>query len=417
MIYYFQKCKKFNFLKANKFMKTILRKKYLDRMIDLKDTPDIKIITGIRRSGKSQLMQAYVEYLQNNFDNVNIIYIDYMDLAFEEIKEYHALHNYVNERYQAGKLNYVFVDEVQMCPGFELAINSLYAKRKYDIYLTGSNAFLLSADLATLFTGRYIEIPVFPFSFEEYCEYYDGTRDKEQLFEDYSVKGGLAGSYVYRTEKDRTNYIKEVYETIVTRDLVQKYHLPDTMVLQRLSEFLMDNVSNLTSPNKVSNILSENRIATNHITIGKYIKYLCNAFVFYDIKRYDIRGKKYLESLDKFYLCDTGIRYAVLGSRNMDYGRVYENIVCMELLRRGFDVYVGKLYQKEIDFVAQCGSEKIYIQVSDNIDSEETFKREAAPLLSIRDAYPKKLIARTKHPKYTYEGIEVWNIAEWLLEK
>ncbi len=398
-------------------MKTILRKKYLDRMIDLKDTPDIKIITGIRRSGKSQLMQAYVEYLQNNFDNVNIIYIDYMDLAFEEIKEYHALHNYVNERYQAGKLNYVFVDEVQMCPGFELAINSLYAKRKYDIYLTGSNAFLLSADLATLFTGRYIEIPVFPFSFEEYCEYYDGTRDKEQLFEDYSVKGGLAGSYVYRTEKDRTNYIKEVYETIVTRDLVQKYHLPDTMVLQRLSEFLMDNVSNLTSPNKVSNILSENRIATNHITIGKYIKYLCNAFVFYDIKRYDIRGKKYLESLDKFYLCDTGIRYAVLGSRNMDYGRVYENIVCMELLRRGFDVYVGKLYQKEIDFVAQCGSEKIYIQVSDNIDSEETFKREAAPLLSIRDAYPKKLIARTKHPKYTYEGIEVWNIAEWLLEK
>lgn len=386
-------------------------------MIDLKDTPDIKIITGIRRSGKSQLMQTYVEYLQSNFDNVNIIYIDYMDLAFEEIKEYHALHNYVNERYQAGKSNYVFVDEVQMCPGFELAINSLYAKRKYDIYLTGSNAFLLSADLATLFTGRYIEIPVFPFSFEEYCEYYDGTRDKEQLFEDYSVKGGLAGSYVYRTEKDRTNYIKEVYETIVTRDLVQKYHLPDTMVLQRLSEFLMDNVSNLTSPNKVSNILSENRIATNHITIGKYIKYLCNAFVFYDIKRYDIRGKKYLESLDKFYLCDTGIRYAVLGSRNMDYGRVYENIVCMELLRRGFDVYVGKLYQKEIDFVAQCGSEKIYIQVSDNIDSEETFKREAAPLLSIRDAYPKKLIARTKHPKYTYEGIEVWNIAEWLLEK
>lgn len=398
-------------------MKTILRKRYLDRMIALKDTPDIKIITGIRRSGKSQLMQAYVEYLQNHFDNINIIYIDYMDLEFEKIKEYHALHSYVEGRHQAGKTNYVFVDEVQMCPGFELAINSLYAKRKYDIYLTGSNAFLLSADLATLFTGRYVEIPVFPFSFEEYCEYYNDIKDKEQLFEDYSVNGGLAGSYVYRTEKDRTNYIKEVYETIVTRDLVQKYNLPDTTVLQRLSEFLMDNVSNLTSPNKVSNVLSENKIMTNHMTIGKYIKYLCNAFVFYDIKRYDIRGKKYLESLDKFYLCDTGIRYAVLGSRNMDYGRIYENIVCMELLRRGFDVYVGKLYQKEIDFVVQCGSEKIYIQVSDNIAGEDTFKREAAPLLSIRDAYPKKLIARTQHPKYTYEGIEVWNLAEWLLEK
>ena len=398
-------------------MKTILRKRYLDRMIDLKDTPDIKIITGIRRSGKSQMMQAFVEYLQNNFDNVNIIYIDYMDLEFEKIKEYHALHHYVEEQHQAGKANYVFVDEVQMCPGFELAINSLYAKRKYDIYLTGSNAFLLSADLATLFTGRYVEIPVFPFSFEEYCEYYSDIKDREQLFEDYSVNGGLAGSYVYRTEKDRTNYIKEVYETIVTRDLVQKYNLSDTTVLQRLSEFLMDNVSNLTSPNKVSNILSENKIITNHMTIGKYIKYLCNAFVFYDIKRYDIRGKRYLESLDKFYLCDTGIRYAVLGSRNMDYGRIYENIVCMELLRRGFDVYVGKLYQKEIDFVAQCGSEKIYVQVSDNITGGDTFKREVAPLLSIRDAYPKKVIARTKHPRYTYEGIDICNIAEWLLEK
>lgn len=231
------------------------------------------------------------------------------------------------------------------------------------------------------------------------------------------MKGGLAGSYVYRTEKDRANYIKEVYETIVTRDLVQKYHLTDITVLQQLGEFLMDNVSNLTSPNKVSSILSDNKVATSHMTVGKYIKYLCNAFVFYDIKRYDIRGKKYLESLDKFYLCDTGIRYAVLGSRNMDYGRIYENIVCMELLRRGFDVYVGKLYQKEIDFVAQSGSEKIYVQVSDNISNEDTFKREAAPLLSIRDAYPKKVIARTKHPKYTYEGIEVCDIAEWLLDK
>ena len=258
---------------------------------------------------------------------------------------------------------------------------------------------------------------MFPFSFEEFCEYYSDIKDRERLFEDYSVNGGLAGSYVYRTETDRTNYIKEVYETIVTRDLVQKYHLSDIMVLQRLSEFLMDNVSNLTSPNKVSNILSENLIATNHMTIGKYIRYLCNAFVFYDVKRYDIRGKKYLESLDKFYLCDTGIRYAVLGSRNIDYGRIYENIVCIELLRRGFEVYVGKLYQKEIDFVAQCGSEKIYIQVSDNITGEHTFRREIDPLLSIRDAYPKKVIARTRHPKYTYEGIEICDIAEWLLEK
>ena len=398
-------------------MKTIERKKYLERIIELNGTPDIKIITGIRRSGKSKLMQAYIGYLEEYYENINIIFIDFMDLAYEGLKEYHALHTYAEEHYQKGKTNYLFVDEVQMCPQLELAINSLYSKGKYDIYITGSNAFLLSADLATLFTGRYIEIHVFPFSFKEYCLYYDNNSDTDRLFDEYALKGGLAGSYTYRNETDRTNYIKEVYETIVTRDLVQKYNLPDTLVLQRLSEFLMDNISNLTSPNKVSQLLTANMTATNHVTVGKYIKYLCNAFVFYDIKRYDIRGKKYLENSEKFYLCDTGIRYAILGGRNMDYGRVYENIVCIELLRRGFDVYVGKLYQKEVDFVAQKGSEKIYIQVSDNISGEEIFDRECSPLLQIRDAYPKIIIARTKHPKYSYEGIEIYDIADWLLSE
>ena len=398
-------------------MKIIPRDKYLQRIIELNGTPDIKIITGIRRSGKSKLMQAYIEYLKSHVDNCNINYIDFMDLAFEEIKEYHALHAYVEAQYQANKTNYLFVDEVQMCPQFELAINSLYAKEKYDIYLTGSNAFLLSADLATLFTGRYIEIHVFPFSFSEYCRYYEETKDIDQLFEDYTIKGGLAGSYAYKTEKDRINYIKEVYETIVTRDLVQKYALPDTLVLQRLSEFLMDNVSNLTSPNKVSQLLTASNTQTNHVTVGKYIRYLCNAFVFYDVKRYDIRGRKYLESSEKFYLCDTGIRYAILGSRNMDYGRMYENMVCIELLRRGYDVYVGKLYQKEIDFVVQKGDEKVYIQVSDNIAAPDTFERECRPLLQIRDAYPKMILARTRHPKYSYEGIDIYDVADWLLQE
>lgn len=411
----FQNYKKFKLLKVGEYMKTIVRKNYLNRIIELKDTPDIKIITGIRRSGKSKLMQAYIEYLKTNYDNINIIFIDFMDLEFEEIKEYHALHSYVEQHYVAGKMNYLFVDEVQMCPKFELAINSLYSKGKYDIYVTGSNAFLLSADLATLFTGRYIEIHVFPFSFQEYCEYYSDVSDKDKLFDEYSFKGGLAGSYLYPNDRDRVTYIKEVYETIVTRDLVQKYALPDTTVLQRLSEFLMDNISNLTSPNKVSQLLNANNVSTTHVTVRKYIKYLCNAFVFYDIKRYDIRGKRYLESSEKFYLCDTGIRYAILGSRNMDYGRVYENMVCIELLRRGYDVYVGKLYQKEIDFVAQRGSEKIYIRVSDNISAQETFEREYSPLLQIRDAYPKMIIARTRHPKYSYEGIMIYDIAEWLL--
>lgn len=394
-------------------MKTIERSEYLNRIKNLKNTPDIKVITGIRRSGKSILMQEYISYLKDHYEDINIIFIDFMDLSFEALKEYHALHTYVEEHYRQGKENYLFIDEVQMCPNFELAVNSLYSKRKYEIYITGSNAFLLSADLATLFTGRYIEIHVYPFSFKEYCKYYSDNSDIDMLFEEYTIKGGFAGSYAYNTEKDRKDYIKEVYETIVTGDLAQKYSLPDTQMLQRLSEFLMDNISNLTSPSKISNMLT----STNHVTIGKYIKYLCNAFVFYDIKRYDIRGKKYMESTEKFYLSDVGMRYAILGTRNMDFGRVYENMVCLELLRRGYDVYVGKLYQKEIDFVAQRGSEKIYIQVSDNITEEETFKREYTPLLQIRDAYPKIIIARTNHPEYSYEGIRIFDIKDWLLNQ
>lgn len=398
-------------------LKMITRTHYLNRIIDLNGTPDIKIITGIRRSGKSKLMQAYIAYLKAHVPNANIIFIDFMDLAYEELKEYHALYRFVEAHNQVDKVNYLLVDEVQLCPDFELAINSLYAKGSYDIYITGSNAFLLSADLATLFTGRYIEIHVFPFSFGEYCQYYSETQDRDRLFEDYTRKGGLSGSYAYRTEQDRINYLKEVYRTIVTRDLVQKYAVSDASVLQHLSEFLMDNISNLTSPNRVSRLLTANSIPTNHVTIGKYIKYLCSAFVFYDIKRYDIRGKKYLENSEKFYLCDCGLRYAILGNRNLDYGRLYENMVCMELLRRGYEVYVGKLYQKEIDFVAQRGSEKIYIQVSDNLSGQETFEREVAPLLQIRDAYPKTIIARTRHPKYSYEGVEICDIADWLLSE
>ena len=398
-------------------MKQISRPEYLERLKNLQDTPDIKIITGVRRSGKSMLMREYIRYLQQQNENYNIIYIDFMDLSFEHLKEYHALYAYIESAYQKNRNNYVFIDEVQLCPQFELAVNSLHSKQKYDIYLTGSNAFLLSADLATLFTGRYIEIHVFPFSFDEYCRYFVDNKDIDSLFDDYVMAGGMAGSYAYKTNFDKSVYIREVYQTIMHRDLSQKYSPSDITLLDMLSEFLMDNISNITSGNKIASTLTSNQMSVNHVTVGKYLKYLCTAFLFYKAVRYDIRGKKYLETSAKYYLVDSGIRFAVLGSRNLDYGRVYENIVYLELLRRGYEVYVGKLYNKEVDFVAKQGSELLYIQVSDDISRSETMERECDSLLKIKDAYPKIILARTKHEEYTYKGILVYDIARWLVNK
>ena len=395
-------------------MKIIERKEYLDRLIRLKDTPDIKIITGLRRSGKSELVRAYMEWIRTNEDT-NIIYVDFADLKFDDLKTYKELYNFCEGQYIDGKTNVIVVDEVQMCEKFELAINSLYNRRKYDIYITGSNAFLLSSDLSTLFTGRFIEIPVYPFSFAEYCEYYGYDSNTANVLDSYVMNGGLAGAYVYSEKEDQASYIKDVYTTIIKRDLVDKYGIKEEALLDSLTDYMMDNISNLTSASKISNVFKQNKVETNHITIGNYMKYLCSAFMFYKVKRYDIRGKKYLETSDKYYLSDLGFRYAMLGTRNMDYGRAYENIVALELLRRGYEIYVGKLYQKEIDFVAMKQNEKLYIQVSDNISDSDTLERELSPLKAIKDAYPKILIANTKHDDYDIEGIKVLDLTNWLM--
>lgn len=397
-----------------KKMKLIERPAYLNRLINLKNTPDIKIITGIRRAGKSKLMQSFIRHIAENEPDANIIYIDFTRISSESLKEYHALNDYIEQLTKTGFVNYLMIDEIQLCPNFEICINSLHAGENYDIYLTGSNAFMLSADLATLFTGRHIEIHVYPFSFSEYCTYFSNETDIQHLFDRYVSEGGFAGSYAYRTPEDKETYIKEVYHTILTRDLSEKYNIADPQTLTHLSEYLMDNVSNISSANNIAKTLTANQISTSHITIGRYINYLCNAFVFYKTDRYDIRGKKYLESLNKYYLVDTGIRYALLGHRNMDWGRSYENIVYLELRRRGYTVYVGKLYQKEVDFVAMKGNEKLYIQVSDDISSPQTFEREVSPLQSIHDAYPKMILARTRHETYDHNGIMIHDIARWL---
>lgn len=396
-------------------MKKIERVSYLEKLKGLRHTPDIKIITGVRRSGKSELIRSYMDWLKVNDKKANIIFVDYTLLSAESLQEYHALHEHIESQYRKNRNNYVFIDEVQMCKGFEKTINSLHAMQKYDIYLTGSNAFLLNSDLATLFTGRVMTIEVYPFSFAEYRTYF-GEKEIQSQLDQYIQEGGLAGSYIYSEPVQKTAYIQEVLRTILERDIIQRYKLSDTFLLNKIAEYLMDNVSNVTSARSVANVLNDDKVSTTHVTARNYIEALCRTFLFYQVKRYDIHGKEYLRMMDKYYLVDSGIRYALLGTRNMDYGRIYENLVAIELLRRGYDIYVGKLYQKEVDFVAMRGGKKIYIQVSDDIHGEGTFEREYSPLLQIKDAYPKYIIARTRVPKYDYHGILVVDLAEWLCE-
>lgn len=360
------------------------------------------------------LLQEFIDYLKKKDEKINIVMINLQELEFDHLLEYHALHQYILDNYKKGMTNVLLIDEVQLCPKFELAINSIYAKGIYDIYITGSNAFLLSSDLATLFTGRVMEIQIYPFSFQEYLAYYGIHDNYDDAFDTYAKTGGMPGSYAYASEDKKYDYIREVYSTIVIRDLVEKYHIRNKSEFNNIAEFMMNNIGNLLSPGNISQALNRNQSEITRKTVSNYIEYLQNAFLFYEAKRYDLKGKKYLASNNKYYLCDPSFRYAVNGTRNMDFGRVYENIVYLELKRRGYEVYVGKLYQKEIDFVAKKRDKLIYIQVSDNISDPKTFEREYTPLLAIRDAYPKMIIARTRHENYQYEGIEIVDISRWL---
>ena len=397
-------------------MRLIERDFYLEKLKNVMGTPDVKVITGVRRSGKSKLLESFMGYVRENDAAANIIHINFNLNAFEHLAEYHMLNNYIENAYLPDKNNYVFIDEVQMCSGFERAINSLHASEKYDIYITGSNAFLLSSDLATLFTGRTFEIEVYPFSFGEFMKYYELT-DQYAAFNRYLHEGGMAGSYLYKTPDEKYDYISEVFHTLIVRDIQQKYQIRNMPLMERLCDFLIDNISNQTSTRSVAAAFNSELVRTNDRTISAYLKYLCSAFAFYKVRRYDIQGKRYLSSNDKYYLSDHSFRYAVLGTKNADHGRMIENIVAIELLRRGYELYAGVLYKKEIDFVAVRRSEKLYFQVANSIEDPDTFRREVDPLLKIKDAYPKVILTRTRQEAYQYEGVQIADVADWLLQK
>ncbi|WP_302951847.1 ATP-binding protein [Holdemania filiformis] len=397
-------------------MKLIERTFYLEQLKSVLNTPDIKVITGVRRSGKSKLLVSFIDWINKNQDNANIVYINMQETENEPLLEYHALHQYILNHYDASKDNYLFIDEVQLCDQFEKAVNSIHTKEIFDIYVTGSNAFLLSSDLATLFTGRTFIVEIYPFSFKEFLLYFDRT-DYDQAFNDYLKIGGFSGSYLYKNLDQKYNYLqKDVYETIVTRDIVTKYKIRNKGLFENLTHYLIDNISNLSSARNIVNYLASSKNKASHNTVINYIKYLCNAFVFYDVKRFDLKGKKYLSTEQKYYLVDHAIKYAILGTKNQDLGRMMENIVYMELKRRGYEIYIGKLYKKEIDFVAIKRNEQTYIQVTTFLDNENTLKRELDPLLNIKDGYPKMIIARSHQEEYSIEGIKIIDIAEWLLK-
>ena len=393
-------------------MKLIYRKQYIERLLAVKNIPDIKVITGIRRSGKSKLMDSYIDIISKD-DSVNIVRIKLNLKKFERLLNSNNLYDYIEQQYVPEKNNYLFIDEVQLCEGFERVINSIYEEELYDIYLTGSNAFLLSSDLATLFGGRVYELSLYPFSFNEYLDYYPSS-DIDSAFDDYVKRGGMSGSYLYRSEEDAKKYVNGIYRSTITKDIISKFKVENEDLLVMIGNFLMDNLGSQTSIRNVAAKLTSGTYKTNDKTVGAYINYFCRSFLFYPIKRYDIRGKRYLESDKKYYLSDLSFRFSEIGTKNADYGHLYENIIALELLRRGYEVYVGKLYDKEVDFVAIKEGEKIYIQVSDDISREDTFKQEVSSLLSIKDAYPKFLIARTKHEETQYEGIRIMDIARWL---
>ena len=395
-------------------MRLIQRNFYLDRLKEVMGTPDIKVITGVRRSGKSKLLESFMDYVSSSDGNSNIIHINFNMEKYENLLEYHALNTYIENAYAAEKNNYVFIDEVQMCDGFEKAINSLHASEKYDIYITGSNAFLLSSDLATLFTGRTFEIEVYPFSFAEFMQYFE-LNDPYTAFTRYIQEGGMSGSYLYKTPETKYSYIADVFNTLIVRAIQRKYKIRNMPLMERLCDFLIDNISNLTSTRSVAVNFNKEQVTTNDRTISAYIKYLCNAFAFYKVRRYDIQGKRYLASNDKYYLSDHSFKYAKLGTKNADYGRMIENIVAIELLRRGYELYAGVLYKKEIDFVALKRNEKIYIQVANSVDDPDTFQREIDPLMKIKDNYPKMILARTYQEPYQHEGIQIVDVADWLL--
>ncbi len=403
----------------------ISRENYLQTLLAYKDTKTIKVITGMRRCGKSALMILYKEYLLlTGISSSQIIHMNFESLKYETYKDYKALYDFLVSQLETDKKYYLLLDEIQQVEGWEKVINSLSVDYDVDIYLTGSNAYLLSSELATYLSGRYVEIKMLPLSFKEYLKFVHELRpdleknDLEEQFNQYLKYGSLPLLFEHKHwETVFESLLQGVYNTVIIKDVLERNKVADIKLFNDVVRFSLDNIGNLISSKKISDYLSSEGKKTTHNTVLNYLTFLENAFILYSAGRYDIKGKQYLKTLDKYYVVDMGIRNAVLGLRNADYGHILENIVFLELKRRGFEVSVGVYRNFEIDFVAVKSSEKMYIQVTQSIASEEVYQRELRGLKAIEDNYPKYVLSMDKTFIKDDEGIQFKNIIEFLLEE
>lgn len=400
-------------------MKRIERKEYLDKLIALKDKNIIKVITGVRRCGKSTLMEIFQDYLkEQGIEEERIVAINLEDYDFFELRQPAKLHSYIKERLSKDKMTYVFIDEIQHCENFPDVVDSLYLKKNVDLYLTGSNAYMLSSEIATLISGRYIEIPMLPLSFKEYVSSTGGENDLSKKYLSYIENS----SFPYAVElagqpKEIKDYLEGIYNTIVIKDISSRKKVQDTMMLESVARFVFYNIGNPLSTKKIADTMTSDGKKIDVKTVEKYLAGLLESFILYQAKRYNIKGKQYLKTLEKYYVVDIGLRYMLLGTRGTDVGHILENVIYLELLRRGYEVYVGKVDDLEVDFVAMEQKRTIYFQVAATVRDEETLKRELNPLQKISDHYQKFILTLDEDPEADYEGIRRVNALDWLMGK
>lgn len=399
-------------------IKRIERKEYLDRLIAFRDKKIIKVVTGVRRCGKSVLLEIFQDYLlSEGVSDSRIISINLEDYDFYELRNGRNLHEYIRSRLSDDKMTYIFIDEVQQCADFADAVNSLFLRNNVDIYLTGSNANMLSSEIATLLSGRYVEIMMLPLSFAEYVKSTGNKNELPRKYREYIENSSFPYTLEIKGQtREIRDYLDGLYSTIIIKDISQRNRLNDTMLLESIIRFLFDNIGSNVSTKKIADSLTSYGRKIDTKTVEKYLGFLMESFIVYQAQRYNIKGKQYLKTLEKYYIVDVGLRFMLLGNRGIDAGHILENVIYLELLRRGYNVYVGKIDEQEIDFVAENEGRLTYFQVALSVRDDNTLSRELKPLQKIKDSYPKFILTLDDDPDGDYDGIYRINALEWMTD-